>query len=75
MSTLVPSKAAGELIAKYTPGSRVKILDPKNINSSRADYLLILSWNLKKEIIKQEWKFKEEGGKFIIPFPKPKIIK
>ena len=33
-----------------------------------------MSWNIKNEIIKQEQKFLKSGGKFIIPFPKPKII-
>ena len=38
------------------------------------DYLIILSWNIKNEIIKQEKNFIKKGGKFIIPFPRPKIL-
>ena len=59
---------------KFTPGTNIKILDPKYISRSKVDYLIILSWNIKDEIIKQERKFKRGGGKFIIPFPKPKIL-
>ena len=49
-------------------------MDPKHISRNKVDYLLILSWNIKDEIIKQE-SFSKKGGKFIIPFPKPKILK
>ena len=61
-------------IGKYTPGTNIKILNPKKINVRKIDYLLILTWNLKKEIILQEKKFMKSGGKFIVPFPKPKVI-
>ncbi len=59
----------------YTPGTNIKIIDPKYIKKGIVDYLLILSWNLKKEIIKQEKGFLKKGGKFIIPFPTPQILK
>ena len=58
----------------YTPGTNIKIKNPKYISRKNVDYLLILSWNIKKEIIKQEKKFLKNGGKFLIPFPQPKII-
>lgn len=60
---------------KYTPNTNIKIKDPKEITSKKIDYLLLLSWNIKKEILKQEKKFIKRGGKFIIPFPKPRILK
>tara|TARA_X000001036_G_scaffold124191_1_gene117705 strand:- start:3442 stop:4659 length:1218 start_codon:yes stop_codon:yes gene_type:complete len=59
---------------KFTPGTNIKIRDPKFISKKNVDYLLILSWNIKDEIIKQEKEFLKQGGKFIIPFPNPKII-
>ena len=59
---------------RLTPGTNIRIFDPKFISRRRVDYLIILSWNIKDEIIKQENKFKKNGGKFIIPFPKPKIL-
>ena len=58
----------------FTPGTNIEIKNPKYISRKNVDYLLILSWNIKKEIIKQEKKFLKQGGKFIIPFPQPKII-
>ena len=58
----------------FTPGTNIKILNPKYLNSTETNYLLILSWNIKKEIINQEKRFAKLGGKFIIPFPAPRIL-
>ena len=58
----------------FTPGTNIEIKNPKFISRKNVDYLLILSWNIKEEIIRQEKKFLKEGGKFIVPFPQPKII-
>jgi len=60
---------------KYTPGTHIKIIDPKYINVQNTNYLLLLSWNLAKEIAKQEINFLRNKGKIIIPFPKPKIFR
>ena len=60
-------------IKKYTPGTHIKILNPKKLNKTNTDYLLLLSWNLYKEIAKQENSFIKKGGRFILPFPKPYI--
>jgi SAM-dependent methyltransferase len=62
-------------INKYTPGTHIKILHPRKIQNSKINYMLLISWNLQKEIIQQNKKFTRMGGKFIIPFPKIKIIK
>ena len=60
---------------KYTPRTHIKIINPKELYFKNDDYLLLLSWNLKNEIAKQERKFLKGGGKLIIPFPKPHIFK
>ncbi len=59
----------------FTPGTQIRIKNSQDIKKTNIDYLLLLSWNLKKEIIKQEKNFIKNGGKFIIPFPSPKIFK
>ena len=59
---------------RFTPGTYIKIKNPLKINSLKPDYLLLLSWNIKDEILKQEKNFIKNGGKFIIPFPSPKIL-
>lgn len=57
-----------------TPGSRIPILDPEKIRETRPDYIFILPWNLKTEIMKQLDYVREWGGKFIVPIPEPKIL-
>tara|TARA_B100000035_G_scaffold76581_1_gene63812 strand:- start:3431 stop:4414 length:984 start_codon:yes stop_codon:yes gene_type:complete len=58
----------------FTPGTLIKIKHPKDIKKTKTHYLLILSWNIKNEIMKQENNFLKNGGKFIIPFPRPRVI-
>lgn len=59
---------------KYTPGTNIPVVHPDRILENRPDYMLILAWNFADEIIKEQHKFKERGGKFIIPIPEAKII-
>ncbi len=55
---------------KLSPGSNIKILPPSEIYRQNINYIIILSWNFSKEIIRQNIRFIKNGGKFIIPFPK-----
>lgn len=59
---------------RYTPGTHIPIFAPDRIRETRPDYVFILPWNLKDEIIQQLAFIREWGGKFIIPIPEPKII-
>jgi len=54
---------------RYTPGTHIPIHDPQMIAESKPDYVLVLPWNLKKEIMAQLSYIGEWGGKFIIPIP------
>jgi hypothetical protein len=57
----------------YSPGKHIPIVSSKNIYEKKPDYLLILAWNFAESIIKNHEKFKEQGGKFIIPLPSLKV--
>jgi hypothetical protein len=59
---------------KFTPGTHIEIFPPDRIRQDRPDYLFILPWNLKDEIIQQMSFIKEWGGKFIIPIPEPEVV-
>ena len=59
---------------RYTPGMHIPILPPDVIKEVRPDYLMILPWNLKTEIMEQMSYIGEWGGKFIIPIPEAHII-
>jgi hypothetical protein len=54
---------------KFLPGSRIPIFDESLIKALRPDFILILPWNLKDEIINQLAYVREWGGKFIIAVP------
>jgi hypothetical protein len=58
----------------YLPGSLIPVLAPDKIRDTKPDYIFILPWNLKDEIIKQLDYVSEWGGKFIVPIPQPMII-
>jgi hypothetical protein len=59
---------------KYLPGSRIPILPPSAIDEKRPDYVLILPWNIKEEIIVQMAHIKNWGGQFVIPIPKLQVL-
>ena len=58
----------------YLPGSRIPIYAPDKIGETKPDYVLILPWNLKKEIIGQMNDVFSWGGQFVIPIPNVEII-
>lgn len=59
---------------RFTPGMHVPIYPVSAINDARPDYLLILPWNLKDEIISSMRHVREWGCKFIIPIPSVEVI-
>jgi hypothetical protein len=59
---------------KFMPGVHNPIYDVTAIAERKPDYLVLLVWNLKDEILKQQQAFRDAGGKFIIPIPKPEIV-
>ncbi|MBF0357210.1 MAG: class I SAM-dependent methyltransferase [Magnetococcales bacterium] len=61
-------------IGRYSPGSAIPILPDSALVTENIDYALLLAWNFKDEIIKNQKEFRERGGKFIIPIPVPTII-
>ena len=59
---------------RFTPGMHIPIHDVAAINSYRPDYILILPWNFKDEIIRQMHHVVEWGAKFIVPIPHVTLI-
>ncbi|HYM06178.1 MAG TPA: class I SAM-dependent methyltransferase [Terriglobales bacterium] len=58
---------------QFTPGRHIPIYSPEKIRETRPDYLLILPWNLKSEIMQQMAHIREWGGKFIVPIPQATV--
>jgi hypothetical protein len=59
---------------KYTPGSKIKILDKKNIDKINFDFFLVLPWHFKDFILKKERNYISKNIKFIFPLPKLQIL-
>jgi len=54
---------------RYTPGSNIKIISKTKMRKLKPDYLFVLIWSFRSEVIKQEKKFILSGGKLILPLP------
>ncbi len=59
---------------KFTPGTKIKILNEKKITNKKCNYLLVLPWHFKDHIIKKEKKLLQKGIKLIFPLPQIEII-
>jgi hypothetical protein len=51
----------------FTPGTHIPIHAPERIRATRPDYVFILPWNLKDEIMQQMSFIREWGGRFVVP--------
>jgi SAM-dependent methyltransferase len=58
---------------KYLPGTHIPILEPEAIDDVRPDYVFILPWNLKDEIMGQLSHIRGWGGQFVVPIPEIKV--
>ena len=61
-------------VGRYAPGNHLPIFPDKALVENDIDYALVLAWNFKDEIMRNQPEFVEKGGKFIIPIPKPIIV-
>lgn len=59
---------------KFMPGSHIPIVSENRLRETRPDYVLILPWNLKKEIIDQLSYIREWEGKFVTAVPKLEVV-
>jgi hypothetical protein len=59
---------------KFLPGTHIPILHPDKIAEARPDYVFILPWNFKDEIIQQLSYIREWNGKFVVPIPQVTVL-
>lgn len=58
----------------YIPGVGLRIHDPHRLIEDRPDYLMILPWNFRDEIMRQQTGYREAGGRFIVPIPNLDVL-
>ena len=51
----------------FLPGTHIPIYSPEKIKETKPDYIIILAWNLKDEIMEQMKDVRVWGGKFVVP--------
>jgi 2-polyprenyl-3-methyl-5-hydroxy-6-metoxy-1,4-benzoquinol methylase len=58
---------------RFLPGTHIPVLPPERIAETRPDYLLILPWNLRDEVMKQMAFIRGWGGQFVVPIPEVRV--
>jgi len=58
----------------YLPGTHIPILEPQEIAHRRPDYVFVLPWNFRDEIVQQMAGIREWGGQFIVPIPQAHVV-
>ncbi|HEX3552201.1 MAG TPA: class I SAM-dependent methyltransferase [Thermoanaerobaculia bacterium] len=59
---------------RFLPGTRIPIHGPDRLREVRPDYVLILPWNLKEEIMEQMADVRSWGGRFVVAIPQVKVL-
>jgi len=59
---------------RYLPGTHIPIVHPERVREARPDYLLILPWNIKDEVMQQNAFVREWGGRFVVPIPQVAVL-
>ena len=57
----------------FLPGTHIPIFHPDTIKDTKPDYILILPWNLKDEIMSQMSYIRDWGGEFVVPIPEVEV--
>jgi 2-polyprenyl-3-methyl-5-hydroxy-6-metoxy-1,4-benzoquinol methylase len=57
----------------FLPGVHIPIYGPERVRETRPDYLLILPWNIREEVMQQMSYIREWGGKFVVPIPEVQV--
>ena len=58
----------------YLPGTRIPVFHPDKIREVRPDYVLILPWNIRDEIMQQIAYVRDWGGRFVVPIPQVTVL-
>lgn len=59
---------------RYLPGSHIPVFAPERIRETKPDYLLVLPWNIRDEVMAQLADIRSWGGKFFTPVPRVQVL-
>lgn len=59
---------------RFLPGVHIPVYGPERIRETRPDYVLILPWNLKDEVVAQLADVRGWGGRFVVPIPRLEFV-
>ena len=59
---------------RYMPGSRIPITDESRLRQARPDYVVLLPWNLKDELLQQLAAVRDWGGRFVVAVPSLQVL-
>lgn len=58
----------------FSPGMHIPVVSEEKFHEEPPDYALLLAWNYAEEIMRKESKYRQNGGKFILPISEPRIV-
>ena len=59
---------------RFLPGTRIPVRSPADLLAARPDFVFILPWNLRDEIVRQMEAIREWGGRFVVPIPTLRVL-
>ena len=59
---------------RYLPGTNIPIREPESIRQAKPDYVFILPWNIKDEVMEQVGYIRQWGGRFVVPIPRLEVL-
>jgi SAM-dependent methyltransferase len=59
---------------RHMPGTHQPVVDPEVLTEERPEYALLLVWNFAAEVMRQQQEYLDNGGRFIVPVPDPRIV-
>ena len=59
---------------RFTPGSNIKIISKESMRKKKPDYIFVLIWSFRNEVIRQEIEYLKSGGSLVFPLPRFHIV-